>query len=253
MTCLKYFHIKFTFILLFLVATTVAFPQSATLNVTTVTTGSGYNPYHVLAVWITDINGNNLRTIDCRAGIRIVYLTSWKASFKGGATDAVSGATLSTHAARSYVWNYKSRDGGTVPDGMYYLNVEFSEGSGSKTSQYLFTKSSTVEKLYTFPNTTFFNNVSVQISVPADAALLQARPNFICYLDRSKKELMFDFDAEQHQGVTMDVYDVSGNLLIASNLNENQTYSVRKLPIGIYLVKLTDDKKFTKTFKIVLR
>ncbi|MDP4271871.1 MAG: hypothetical protein Q8909_17380, partial [Bacteroidota bacterium] len=128
------------FILLFMLTSQVNFAQSFTFKVSPVAYYSGWGGATLFAAWITDINGNNLKTLDCRAKTYIVYLSNWRASFNGGAADATTGATYSTIPTYSVNWNCTSRDGMTVPNGNYYFNVEYSQQGTSKFAKYAFSK-----------------------------------------------------------------------------------------------------------------
>lgn len=163
-----------------------SFGQSVTLTASPINYTSVYGGRTVFAAWISDVNGNNLKTLDCRASSYLSYLSYWKNSFRGTTLDATTGATYLSVPAFSFTWDFKARDGVTVPDGKYYFNVEYCQSGSSRYSQYLFTKSS-LPQTFTFANSSYFNNVSVKISIPSAVTFTTVNLPFdLCLAETNK-------------------------------------------------------------------
>lgn len=126
-------HIKvviFTTILLvvsiFLQGQAVRTAGEVTLSFRTVTDNGNYAPKHVLAVWVEDENGF-VKSRLVRANNRKQYLYTWIAASSYNETDAVTGATISSHQAHTVVWDCTDLEGTEVPDGIYTIHIEFTE------------------------------------------------------------------------------------------------------------------------------
>ncbi len=97
-----------------------------TFKVTTITTGKGFTPKHVLAVWVEDSKGFRITNL-LRADKRKQYLYKWNNKSGGNTTDATTGATMSSHDPITVTWNCKGIDKSVLPDGEYTVFVEFTE------------------------------------------------------------------------------------------------------------------------------
>ena len=112
--------------------------EAATLTATFTTTPNGgqYAPNHVVAVWVEGAGGTFVKTIGRWSATRTSSLIAWNQ--KAGATDvdAVSGATIATHATPLTVtWNLTDRQGATVPDGTYTIRMELADSNATTTAQ----------------------------------------------------------------------------------------------------------------------
>ena len=97
-----------------------------TFRVTTVQrSGQRYNPRHVFAAWVTDVDNHFVRTLEKRGSRREQYLYTWRDNAGGDDTDAVTGATLSSHRTHELSWDGRDSSGELVPDGEYRIRVEF--------------------------------------------------------------------------------------------------------------------------------
>lgn len=118
-------------------------PGMLTVSFTSVGPGGRYAPRNCGAVWIEDASGKFVKTIERWTAIRERYLENWSMasggwgfSIFGGSSgdnpdqvDVVSAGTLSRHQMHMSSWNMKDVDGEVVPDGMYTVVVEVSEGT----------------------------------------------------------------------------------------------------------------------------
>ena len=117
-----------------------------TCKVTTVASGQTYDPRNVLAVWIADSTNGFVKTVMKYSKDRTTYLYKWIAnSARSTNTDTISGATLSSHGARTVLWNGRDKNGSLVPDGAYWVRMEFTgaNAQGPVSTNYVrFTKGS---------------------------------------------------------------------------------------------------------------
>lgn len=102
-----------------------ATPGTVNFSVTTLSNNTGYSPKHVLAIWIEDSEGNFVKTLKVRADKRKQYLYTWNEKSSGNTTDAVTGATLSSHTSHAVSWDCTNTSGATVNDGIYKVYIEY--------------------------------------------------------------------------------------------------------------------------------
>jgi len=102
------------------------------VSVTTSATGGNYAPRNIVAIWIEDESGNFVKTLLAYAEKRIQHLNTWEkaTSAKGSMynrTDAITGATQSSHGTRTCSWNGTDYNKNLVADGKYYVCMELTD------------------------------------------------------------------------------------------------------------------------------
>lgn len=103
---------------------------SMEFSVTTKETGERFSPQHVLTIWVTDKEGNFVKTLKVN-GVRYKrFLLSWIANSQQNEVDAISGATLKSHQTHTVMWDCRDAAGTVVADGDYQIHVEFTEKNG---------------------------------------------------------------------------------------------------------------------------
>ncbi|MDP4271295.1 MAG: T9SS type A sorting domain-containing protein [Bacteroidota bacterium] len=240
--------------LFFLFLGITATSQTITFTATPINYTSIYGGRTVFAAWITDVNGTNLKTLDCHASIYISYLYYWKSSFNWGPVDATTGATYVSIPAFSTNWDMKGRDGKVIADGKYYFNVEYCQSGSSRYTQYEFTKSSG-SRTFSFPNSGYFNNVSVSVSMPSAVNSTTVSVPYNCYVVPGDKLLKIDYDPDVHNQVKAFVYDAKGMMQQTTRMNVGDghlEFNLAELINGVYFVKIIDEKHYTETHKILL-
>ncbi len=99
--------------------------------------GATYAPLNVVAVWIEGPKvGNNLgpfvKTIGRWADVRRIDLIAWQNKAGLNDVDAITGATRQNHDnALTAEWDLKDKLGVLVPDGIYTIRMEMSDGNVS--------------------------------------------------------------------------------------------------------------------------
>ncbi len=260
---------KLLFLLFVLSATTYISAQSLTFNVTTVTYDGRYSPSHIFALWITKADGTYVKTINRQSYSYTYYLTRWKTDSKANMTDGQTGASLDEHnyayssgttSRIPFKWDCKDYKGAAVPDGDYYINVEFTEEDATgKFIQYAFTKGGS-GKTINFPNVTtspgvYFRNASLTYTAPASAiSLIPDNQAYDLFYNPTAKSLQINFDNQLRKQVRLLMFDATGKLLQARNIGAApQTLSLNKLNAGIYIVKLTDADNVSVSRKILVK
>jgi hypothetical protein len=98
---------------------------NVSFSFTTTANDGSFSPKHVLAVWVENSGGSFVKTLKLNADKRKQYLYTWNSKSTGNTTDAITGATLSSHQSHSLNWNMHDVSGNVVSDGDYSLRVEY--------------------------------------------------------------------------------------------------------------------------------
>jgi hypothetical protein len=138
--------------------------KSYTVEFKTVTGRGEYAPRHTLAVWVVDRRGAFVKSLVVRGRKHVRTLRQWNNASKGDATDAVTGASLSSHGRIEAQWDGTDASGKPAPDGDYGIRLEFCEGGASRATpggHIPFSKGpAPVNRSY--PDTPQFKNIAVR-------------------------------------------------------------------------------------------
>ncbi len=102
-----------------------------TFDVTTVSSGGDYSPRNVGAIWITDTSKKFVKSLRVWGQAQRGRLGKWNTSSKGNTTDAITGATASSHGARNGTWNCTGTNKLLVAPGNYFINAEITESNSN--------------------------------------------------------------------------------------------------------------------------
>lgn len=102
------------------------------VSFTTQSPNGTYSPENVIVVWVQKTDGTFLKTLGNWSGLRRSSLTTWTSKSGGGDTDAVMGATRSSHAGvLTVTWDLIPHgSSAAVPDGDYVLCFEITDTEG---------------------------------------------------------------------------------------------------------------------------
>ena len=89
--------------------------------VRTTAVGGRYAPKNIGAIWIETAAGQYVKTVKRWANRRLRYLTRYNAAAGGDVTDAITGATLTSHTTHDVTWNLTDRARCEVPAGTYQV------------------------------------------------------------------------------------------------------------------------------------
>ncbi|HEY0715027.1 MAG TPA: DUF2271 domain-containing protein, partial [Polyangia bacterium] len=100
------------------------------------TMNRGYYPRNVGALWIADSTGKFIKSLNVWGNRRLNHLERWVAATRAAGSnnnrvDAVTAATMNSHAMRMGTWNCTNFAGMVVPDGDYQACFEINETSNS--------------------------------------------------------------------------------------------------------------------------
>lgn len=137
---------------------------AGSLSVSTLTSPAGgkYAPSHVLAIWVETSKGTFVKSLLVYAQKRKDYLTNWLASSSKSNTDAVTGATLTSHAIRTCSWDGTDTSGIVVGDGAYRVCMELTDKNATGNFSIVgFTKGTAADK-QSPANVTCFSSLAIQ-------------------------------------------------------------------------------------------
>lgn len=240
-----------------LFVTTASFSQVLTFKVQTVKASTSTR---ILAIWITNSSNVFVKTIYASNNHKYAPdLVKWVASSGRNMTDATTGAS-SAHpaAAVTYTWNCTNVSKVVVPDGNYFVNVEFTEEpltTATKYAQYAFVIGQASSN--TFTDATYFKSASYSTTVSAATLPINEATANVVYnisYQPNAKVLQVKYDTQAHSGVVAKVYDAKGQLVSQKSMPDGSSSIVlNNLSKGTYLVKFTDNKGVIETKKFVAR
>lgn len=216
---------------------------SLSVSVSTSSAGGNFSPKHIMAIWVEDSTGNFVKTLLAYAEKRIQYLNTWEASTgaKGimyNRTDAISGATRTSHSTRTCAWEGSDYNKNAVPDGKYYLCMELTDKHATGNySRFAFIKG---ENNAVNPvNVPSFSSISInwQKSGTVDVPGFSLKENLSVFPNPTKGIIKVSGSKIDK----IEVHSISG-AMVKSNFNENQI-DLSDLNNGIYLLKITGNDK----------
>lgn len=242
--------------------TTVLFTVK-TLTYATPGVLGNYPPKHVLAIWITNSTNQHIRTLKVRAATYKAMLYKWK-TYTGGVipSDAISGASLTSHQTHTVAWNGKDASGNIVPDGVYNLWVEFNETnfSGNPTTSIQFTKGGSDQHI-TPANTSYFQNIDLKyFAIPASIESLIGNTSVTITPNPSTDEANIQMELKNNASVMVTIYSITGQMVHRFN---KSTYTAgvhhflwnpksNNVASGMYFVHVNVDQK-NQIFKLIIK
>ena len=210
------------------------------VSVTTSSAGGNYAPGNIIAIWIEDNSGNFVKTLLAYADKRIQHLNTWETSTnkKGimyNRTDAITGATQSSHTTRTCTWNGTDYNKNQVTDGTYYVCMELTDKNATGNySKFSFTKG--LSNLVTPSNVPSFASVNIQweASGTVDAVEIEDNDNIQIFPNPTKNI----FHIRGDNITQIEILNLSGSLIFKNNSTTRIDMSNYKN--GIYLVRIKD-------------
>lgn len=227
-----------------------------TLTVTTNTSSAGgqYANKNCLAFWIQNSAGTIVNTMMYYTGngdSSCADLSVWNGKIGGWANrnalknvDGISGATLSSHAARSCYWG-KTVSLTAIPDGTYTVCLELNDGglvgvntNGHKYTTYTFVKGATNSTgVLSGTAQSCFSNVSIQWVAAATTAVQDVKLSTIysIYPNPSKESVYVSGPDIK----SVDIYTLNGVQVLFS---KEKHLNINALPKGTYLLNIATGK-----------
>lgn len=122
-------NLKAFSLLLLYVSFLLGAESSLTFNFTTGSYYGRYAPRHCIAVWVTDENGDYVKSLQLNGRVPYyrIMLAHWVKASDWDSTDAVTSASIRNHTSHTVTWDLTDINGQRVPNGSYKLWVEQTE------------------------------------------------------------------------------------------------------------------------------
>jgi hypothetical protein len=217
-----------------------------TFTVRTVTDNGTYSPKHVLAIWVEDANGF-VKSRLVRANQRKQYLYKWMASSNNNVVDATTGATLSSHQTHTVTWDCTGLDGNEVPDGEYYIFIEYTDkhAQGPWTTV-TFTKGP--DEVHITPaDLPYLKDMQLDfIPLVNGIGILEGSQNTLVYPNPGSG--IFHIQNVFSGHIIVQLFDVQGKQVFNSSIQNSTpgselTIDLSALQNGTYIIDLSDGSK----------
>ena len=221
------------------------------VSVTTSSTGGNYAPRNVVAIWIEDNSGKFVKTLLAYANARITHLNTWQASSLAAGkefdkTDAISGATQSSHATRTCQWNGTDYSGKLMADGDYKVRMELTDKNATgNIASFTFTKGATAQKL-TPTSVPSFSSVMLNWSTSVTAIDPELTQSNTIVVYPNPGHGIFTVMGENI--ISLKVTSLSGKVVCTS---QTPVFDLSNQPNGIYFVSVKTD--LTTVVKKIIR
>jgi len=215
------------------------------LNVSLVTssTGGNYAPRNIVAIWIEDASGNFVKTILAYADKRIQHLNTWETAtnLKGSMynhTDAITGATQSSHGTRTCSWNGTDYNTNPVVDGKYYVCMELTDKNGTGNfSKFEFKKGA--NNSLTPQNAPSFSSINImwEATGTVDVKEIELEESIQIFPNPTKNIFFIRGD-----NITeIEILNMSGALILKNN--STTRIDMSNFKNGIYLVRIKEGNR----------
>lgn len=190
-------------------------PGTVDIDITTLPNDETYSPKHVLAIWVEDGSGAFVKTLKLRGDKRKEYLSTWTGVSSGNTTDAITGATLSSHQAHSLSWDCTDVSGAVVPDGTYTVMVEYTSAhKQGPLSEIEFSKAGD-EVTVLPPDETYFKDMQL-VYTPDQTSRINPKvvaADIRIYPVPAREQLFISLDLPTTNTISIDLYSIDMKLI----------------------------------------
>lgn len=242
-------------------------------TVTTQSYGGTFAPKHCLAIWVTDNNDAFKKTLKLAASTYKVHLVKWNQMSAGNTTDAITGASMTSHTTHTVVWNGKDKNGVLQPNGTYKVYIEFTESNSAQSSipdgpwtSFTFNKGvieiqnpADVNFVYNSQNKLVYKNIQIQTFGTSGFNDILNRTNVSIYPNPTSEEAQIRISLLNDAKLNVSIYNIDGKLVhqFPSKVYESGEHiffwypQSENLKPGIYFVKVSNGLKYITNKLIV--
>lgn len=234
-------HKIFTFLLVNIAFCTLLIAQTngtLSVSVSTSEAGGGYAPKHVVAIWVEDGSGNFVKSLLAYAQNRKTHLNEWQASTDAAGTeynvtDAITGATQSSHGTRSCSWDGTDYNSAPVPDGTYSLRMELTDkNSTGNYASFTFVKGPNNDN-QTPSNAPSFSSIIINWQAQDDTGIDLISNQEAFTIHPNPGTGIYQISGQNIESI--EVINIAGKLILKT---KKQWFDISKAKKGIYLVKV---------------
>lgn len=228
-----------------------------TLHVTTLTSAAGgnYAPRNIVAVWVEDSNGVFVKTLLAYANTYKQYLTHWKVKSNYNTTDAISGATVNSHATRTCNWNGKNTSGVVVPDGKYRICFELTDKNATGNYSYFEIIKDAQTHTLTPANVPSFSNISITWTPDnSPNSVDETEKNISSKLYPNPNNGQFQLELNQiPENAQIEFYNNLGQLILTQSIAENHEAFEISGYKGLVFYTITSNQKTISQGKFIIK
>ncbi len=247
---MKKIHICFLYFILSVLTLNAQTTGVLSVSVTTSETGGNFAPKNIVAIWIENDQGEFVKTLLAYAQNRKTHLNTWQASTTAAGTafnttDAITGATRTSHNIRSCSWDCTDYNGLVVPDGTYYVWMELTDkNSTGNYSSFSFIKDENPDS-QTPSGVPSFDNISIVWEPSGGVDISEIVDNNIS-IKPNHREGNYIITGDNIEEI--EVRNISGELILKCS---SGTIDISRQLSGIYLiiVKTSNTRVIKKVYK----
>lgn len=207
------------------------------VSVATSSTGGNYAPRNIVAIWIEDGSGNFVKTLLAYADKRIQHLNTWEAATNAKSsmynrTDAITGATQSSHGTRTCSWNGTDYNKSPVADGKYFVCMELTDkNSTGNFSKFEFTKGAS--NSVTPQNASSFSSINIVWESSGTVGVQEIAKDNIQIFPNPTKNI---FHIKGEDITDIEILNLAGSIIFKNN--STTRIDMSNFKNGIYLVRI---------------
>lgn len=230
--------------------------SAGTLRVSTLTSNAGgnYAPRNIVAIWVEDASGNYVKTLLVYANNYKQYLTHWKSKSQYDRTDAISGATVNSHATRVCNWDGTNTTGVVVPDGTYRICFELTDKNATGNYSYFEIEKDSLAHSLSPANVPSFSNISIIWTPESINDIMEYSSHIQCSIAPNPNYGQFKLQlTEVPEKATIEFYNALGQLIQVENIeNSSETYDL-KPHTGMIFYTIVSENRVVFRGKIIVR
>lgn len=238
-------------ILVFIISIISHAQTEGDLSVSVVTSDAGgiFAPRNCVVIWIEDDQGDFVKTLLSYADNYRTYLNIWEASTTAAESpfntvDAITGASVNTHATRTCSWDGTDVSGSIVTDGSYTVCMELTDKNATGNhSSFPFTKGEDTDNQVPLNQPSFSTISIIWTASGSSVANIQNKDKLFIFPNPTKGMINIEGDKIQ----TVEIRSITGQLIYVGNKTR---IDISNQPNGLYMIKIKS-KKHSTTKKVM--
>jgi hypothetical protein len=234
---------------------------SFTFTINPVAHNGSYGAKHVVAIWIENAAGTFVKTkLRQSSSSTIDHLATWTSNSASNVVDATTGATLTTYAPLTVMWDGTNVSQVVVADGDYNIWIEMAWDNSKTTDKtvtsFAFTKGSAAVHLKP-ANTSLFTDIALDwVPVVTGVSNKSQSKNISVFPSPTKGLLNVEFkvlEGDCQIQVANSVGDIVSEVKVTKGSAGVKTIDLSKNADGVYLINiLYANKADNLNYKIIL-
>jgi len=236
-------------------------PGTFTFSINPVSHSGSYGLKHVVAIWVENAAGTFVKTkLRQSSSSTIDHLATWTSKSGSNVVDATTGATLTTYAPLTAIWDGTNVSKVVVADGDYKIWIEMAWDNSKTTDKtvtsFTFTKGTTAVHIKP-ANTSLFTDIALDW-VPTVTGIenRSQSKNIRVFPNPTNGLVNVEFKTPQNDcliQVANSVGDIVSEVKVTKGFAGDKTIDLSKNVNGVYLINiLYTNKADNLNYKIIL-